>query len=819
MPFSSSRVIALLILLTAVTRAGAVGRTLPPTTAELLVDLARDHALRQRGQQTPTDVAQVRTLLKAALRLDPKQTDAYVWLYEFAELDGDKAEAARLLTALLEADPTHQGAFARWLLAGARAQQTVEQRAQWLQAVAATSRPPALAAMVHVELARLALERADVPAARQALQRARELEPADLDAAVLGVQVLDSDTPPPQRLAAYLHWLQLSPLSIEAAAGTAAILDEYGLATEAGRFFDHAVDMQFRTAPGESLPAEVLLARSRNLHARGQTRAAIDAAVQAVTADPAIAAEAGIYIYYLQERDLPGSGDSVRTQLAQRFAAIREPNDFSVNEVAQAAWFYLTIDAQPDRALRLARAAADRAPGAPFVQRVLGWAQAVNQHDEEASALLTPLATRDAYAAYMLARLKLATGDSAAARGIIAMLQPRPVSGPAADWLAALESEQPLPALGQPLMLPATRPAAPPAAPTSAPASQPATAPVSQPASPAAQELQKVLATFDARALTLPGEAARYVEATVALEDRSLAVGESWWAVFTLTNRAPFPITLGADGMIAPTFVLSFSAEGDRKREFPALMTVDVDRVRVLHPGESVSTRRTLDIGPLRVVARETPQQMQRITLRALLDGMQADDGTWQPAPGGQILRPVYFNRIPASTSRDALTGLFNALSGGPPVEQVRAIEVAAELISERQRADLKRLEYRPEAVPADRLEAALVTLLASDSWELRVRTLDALQIMGLSRRVLSTAEPCLEHPHWLVRLMAVRLLARQGSAFAERAASVARNDTDELVRDFAQHYVAKWQAAKRLPPSASSDNPTTSAPADAPPR
>ncbi len=815
MPVLLRRIVALLVSTAAVATAGAVGRTLPPTTAELLVNLARDYALRQHGRQTAADVAHVRALLEAALRLDPKQTDAYVWLYEFAELNGDKAETARLLNALLEADPTHQGAFARWLIAGARAQQTVEDRAKWLEAVAATSRPPALEAMVHVELARLALERTDVPEARRALQRAQELEPANLDAAVLAVQVLPADATAAQRLKAHLHWLALSPLSVEAAAGVAAILDDSGLSTEAGEFFDYTLEMQTRANPGQPLPAELLLARARNLEARGQLQPAVDAAVQAVTTDPTIAAEAGMYICYLQERIAPGAGEAVRTQLTQRFAAIREPNDFSVNEVAQAAWFYLTLDAQPDRALRLARAAAARASSAPFVQRVLGWALAANQRNEEALAALTPLATRDPYAAYMLARLRLVDGDKTAARDAIAQLRIRPASGPAAGLLDSLETGQDLPPLGKLLPGAATQPA-------SRPATQPSatSAPASQPARAADPDVRNVLASFDARVLDFTRNPAQYLEATIELADRSLAVGEPWWAVFTLTNRAAFPITLGVDGMVAPTFVLSFATEGDRKREFPALMTVDVDRVRVLHPGESVQKRCTLDVGPLRVVSRDTPQQLQRITLNALLDGAQNADGTWQPAPSGQTLRPVYFNRIPAGTGRDALGSLFNALSSAPPVEQVRAIEVAAELISERQRADLKRLEYRPEAVPIDRLEAALTALLGSDSWELRARTLDALQVMGLSRRVLAAADACLDHPHWLVRMLAVRLLARQGSAFADRAAGIARNDEDELVRAFAQSYLGKWQAAKlAAPEEPTSDNQTATAPADIPPR
>lgn len=90
-------------VLTCATTAAAAGREAPLTTAALLVDLARDHALQQQGRQTPADVQHVRALLRAALRLDASLVPAYGWLCELAILDGDQAEATRLLEGLLAA--------------------------------------------------------------------------------------------------------------------------------------------------------------------------------------------------------------------------------------------------------------------------------------------------------------------------------------------------------------------------------------------------------------------------------------------------------------------------------------------------------------------------------------------------------------------------------------------------------------------------------------------------------------------------------------------------------------------------------------------
>lgn len=300
-----------------------------------------------------------------------------------------------------------------------------------------------------------------------------------------------------------------------------------------------------------------------------------------------------------------------------------------------------------------------------------------------------------------------------------------------------------------------------------------------------------MLASFNAEVLRFSQSPAEFLEARVTLDNRSLTPGEPWWATFTLANRGPFAITLGPDAMVNPVFLLSFALEGDRQRTYPALLTVGVDAVRVLYPGQSVSMRRTIDVGPLRQVIRQTPQQLQRVTLQAILDAQRGADGQWRPAPGGQTLRPEYFNRLPFSTGRESLAALFNALAGEGDAARVLALEIVAELLGEQQRAAYTKLAYTPSPVPVDRLRAALLDALGAEAWELRARALDGLQVAGLDRGLADAVERCLAHPHWLVRTMAVRLLARQGAAFADQAAQLARDDPDPTVRAIAQSYAA----------------------------
>jgi hypothetical protein len=246
--------------------------------------------------------------------------------------------------------------------------------------------------------------------------------------------------------------------------------------------------------------------------------------------------------------------------------------------------------------------------------------------------------------------------------------------------------------------------------------------------------------------------------------------------------------------------MLSFHVEGDRVRNYPCLLTINMDRARVIHPDETLTLRRTIDIGPLRRVSRGTPQQLQRVSVSVIVDPVQDPNGQWRPAATGQQLRPAYFSRLPAHVGPTDMAAAFAAVNGELDSDRFRALELLAELLGERQRAALDKLSYKPEPVPADRIYQALLTALRSESWEVRARALEALQVVGLDGQMLSAVQACLKHDHWCVRLMALRLIARQGSAASAAVKQIADDDMDDLVSDLAKSYVQMWEAAATQP-------------------
>jgi tetratricopeptide (TPR) repeat protein len=737
-----------------------------------MVDLARDHGLRCRGKQTAADVLHVKVLLRAALRLDPHQSQACVWLYELTSLGDQPAEAREVLARLVAAAPANTIAFANWLEAGSRSVQTIEQRRNWLEELLDGQPELANRALVHTRLANLALQQANPERARRHLDDAMQLWPECPDAVTLGLELMTPEAALADRLTAVLRALRANPVRAELAWEAGLLLDESGFASEALTFYEHALGVHEAASIGTPLSSQRLLQLSRNALARGQADEALRYAQQAAQTEVAAqdTYEARFYLFWLMGElgTSPAVLDRIKTSLEAKFAAIENPAESPVGIVSQAAWFYCVFDEQPERALALAREAAERAPGDVFVTRVLGWAQALNQQLEAARDTLTPIAKADPYAAYRLALLLRDAGDADAPARLVSELAYIPPVGRA----RALLDELRVPVV------------------------------TSQPAERRFPELARILAGFDRAVLEFYKDPARFLEADIKIDDSSPAPGEPWWVVCSLANRGGFPITLGPNWMVNPVFLLSFRVEGDRERDYPSLLTVALEQAQVIRPGETVRVRRTIDIGPLRRLSRQTPQHLQTVYVTAVLDPAQTADGQWRASITGQQLRPVSFVRLPADTGPEAWHARFSALKGGATRAQFQALEVMAELLGEHQRARIKPLAYRPNAIPVERVRLGLLNALESESWETRVRALDALQVAGLGQRCFAAVQQCLEHPHALVRLMAVRLLARQGQAFSATARRIAAEDEDELVRDMARSYVQRWSTPATEPGS-----------------
>lgn len=816
----------------------------PRTTPELLVDVARGYALDHREEYTAADVQIVRAWLEAALKLEPSRSDAAVLLFELQSLTGDEAGAAATLAAIAQRDPTNEMAFARWVESTLPTLQTHEKRRTWLEGQLKSGRSSNSLALVRCRLAELALERLDEAEARSQLAAALAVAPDFPMAAELSVRLIPADAGPDERVRLALQYLRTHPGNIDAAWTTGDALQSAGFFHDAGYFYAHA--QRLEAAQVGVLSADRFFRLSLNALGRREFADATTFA-QAALIDASGGFQAALYLAWLLDRS-PGDPRtaSLRRRMAMDAAQIVDPEAWQPAVVAEVAWYYCTYDIQPQRALLLAESAAARLPSDRFALRVLAFALALNSRTDDAIPKLKALAAEDPFSAAKLAELLRAAGRDAEADAILSDLRSVPLVGPANEALrkagyrfadAAAEPPAPASLTVPPVTQPATdepvgadsappildpAPASSQAAADSQPAalstlpveSQPSlpvsiekaianlTAPAPVGAAPAMRhsaekhpEIAALLAGFDRGVLEFDRDPRRLVQFTITYDRAMYSPAEPWWITIKLRNTAPFPITLGPDGLVNPLVLLSFRTEGDKPRSLPHLMQIALDRWRWLAPGAEVSIRQTLDIGPLRRISDRTPQQSLRVVASAILDPVMTQAG-WRPGPGGQAVEPGAFVRLPVETGGPALHAIFTALSGDSAPAHIAALDVLCLLLAESQQARLGRLEYTPQPIPEERIRQAIHAALLSETWETRVRAMDSLQPAGIDAPTAALVKANLEHPHWLVRMMALRLLARQGQSLLPVAEKIAQTDAEPIVRALAAGYVARWTPA-----------------------
>lgn len=743
--------LALLAAILAV--APADGQPLPPvrSTSEAMVDLARDFALRRGSAPSAHDATHVRLLLEAGARLDPRNAEAQRWLFELATLRGETDAARTALQALIAIEPDNETALARWLEIGSQGQ-TAEDRASWLRAEVKNLRGDRMRAIGAMRLAEVAMEQLDLNAAREALRAAAALRPQSPQVAAMQWQLAPADADAATRFAMALAAFERNPTRPHFAWAVGVMLDDSGFHDEAHTYFSHALAL----APELSGPSERLVL-AENALKRGDFRET-ERLVRAV-ASGGDAPDLWMFAHWLlTKQGLRREADTVRRALAGRFSTAAAP-DASAGLIAQAAWFYCEIEPNPEVALTLAQRAVALAPEDVIAQRALGWGQALSGDVESARQTLAAIADRDAWAAVKLAQLQRESGDAPAAEQTLADLKTPPLAGPAHEALLALDADRFKPTPGR----------------------------IRHP------EMAALLDKIDPRIFPAALRPADLVTARVDLDDRDPDIAQPWRATFTLTNAAPYEAPLGPDGVINPTFLLSFSLSGEKAREYEHVLSVTYDKTQTIAPGETVSVTTTIDVGAHARACALTPQQIQHVTLTALLDPAQDAEGAWL----GHKVPLLRFTRTPAPVGAEAWAARFASLRGVDLIAQIRAVEEIARLLGESQRAARGKLGYATTPVPSEAAEQALLLALRHGDWELRARTLLAMRYAGLTAPLAAEVERALSDSHWLPRMLALRLLARQGPAFGEVAARVAQEDADALVRGFAAMIVETLSRAE----------------------
>jgi tetratricopeptide (TPR) repeat protein len=757
----------------------------PPSEslARSIAETALDFGLNLTGPPTTAQRDYLAVMFDAALRLDPKLPMGLRAKFELARMSDDPQAMTQAIEAWFNALPDHAGLADRWIDLKYEDWHTSEERERGLLKLVAN---PTLAdyvkGLAYVRMAQLAAERVDDDRCTECLDRAFSFMSDHPDAVMARFNRLSPEMPANERLKAALHLLSLNPVHVEAAWEAALALQDVGLAERAAPFFDHARQVYRIVRPSALIPAAYHVHLAENYLARGRLPAAIASLRAALSLDPRQVDTAFLLMWSLEEAELLGAVEQLSTTLAERFARIHDPARWPVEEVLHAAWYHILIDPQPERALMLAKSAQQRVPQDVRATRILGFAQAAGGDLELATQTLSKIAQRDIYAGVWLAEQALQANDLKAA----------------GRWFEPFEQRYPVGELGQrvnalrsvlaPPPPPETKPE-----PVTADPNQPASADaeaVSQSVEPLLTKTQQaaieILAKFNMDRLRFYQDPGAFITFNVRFADPTRAPSEPWWVEITISNRSEAAFAIGPDGAFNPIVSLSVELTTDVLQSFPNLRTVTFDESHLLPPGETLRRWLRLDIGPLHSLLRRNPRSLIRVGLASVLDPTEDAGGGWVPGFTGQQLAPVYLSRAPFVPSTESIDLLIRQLQSDDRASQILALSQMAALLGEQQRARMNPNSPQPPPIPTDRLATAIRGALEADQAELRAAALLALDACGLDSYLFEAVQRCEDHGQWVVRMLALRVLARQGEAAVGRLRTIASDDADSIVRRMA---------------------------------
>lgn len=776
---------------------GRTGRPPSESLARSIAETALDFGLNLTGPPTAAQRDYLTVMFDAAVRLDPNLPMGLRAKFELARMSDDPQAMTKAIEDWFKALPAHAGLAARWIDLKYEDWHTSEERERGLlKLVANPSLAEYVKGLAYVRMAQLAAERVDDQRCTECLDRALSFMPDHPDAVMARFNRLNPKMPANERLKVALHLLSLNPVHVEAAWEAALALQDVGLAEQAAPYFDHARQVYRIVRPSALIPATYHVHLGENYLARGRLSDAIASLRSALSVDPRQVDTAFLLMWSLEQAELHGAVEQLRTTLAERFARIHDPKRWPVEELLHAAWYHILVDPQPERALMLAESAHERDPQDARVTRMMGFAQAAGGDLELATRTLGKVAKDDIYASVWLAEQALQANDLEAARRWIEPFQQRYPVGELGQRLTAIRTA----------LAPPPEPEAQPE-PTQADPNQPAPAdaePDAQPAEPLLNEIQQsameILAKFNMDRLQFHKDPSKFITFNVRFADPTRAPSEPWWVEITICNHSDAAFAIGPDGAFNPIVSLSVELTTDVLQSFPNLRTVTFDETRLLGPNQTLSRWLRLDIGPLRSLLRRNPRSLIRVGLTSVLDPAEDASGDWVPGFTGQKLDPVYLSRAPFVPSTESIDLLIRQVQSDDRSSQNLALSQMAALLGEQQRARMNPDTMQPPPIPIDRLATAIRGALESDQAELRAAALLALDACGLDAYLFEGVRRCEEHEQWAVRMLALRVLARQGEAASSRLRSVASDDADSSVRRMAA--ALHRQIAEKVSPS-----------------
>ncbi len=756
---------AIVAVLTLASRAWA---SPPDAAGQWLVDRARTYGLSVGKTPSSGHVELMLVWLRAAARLSPDLADAYLGQHDLLVILGREDDAIVALEKYCACDPGDHIKALDLIARGFSRRQTIEDRIKFCETgLGGSAPPPSVASELHRLLARCFMAQGDLAAARLRAQASMEAYPFNFASRQMTLELFGDEATPEMQVSYLLASVSARPAQWSTMRSLAQLLDSLSLHEQAATWYFRAFEALGRDNTDATLPTAAYTDAARNARDGGQYELGMQLCRAALDTDPD-SYDARTLLIDLARR---GGQDELAAEetakLRDRLAGIEQ--DVRVSRDAlranQIAWFHIETDVDIDKALEFAELAVAAAPDEWAIQHTYGLALVNVERWPEAQATLGPLITRtplDQWAAWGLAQALIGLGDREAAVQMLRDGEQVRRSGPGYERIVDSLKQlglTPLPPPDQSAVLAA-------------------------------------LEGFNTEVLRFPTDPGKYLQLSAEPVDARPDVGEPWRCRFRLVNSGPFPITIGPELMVEGQLLVS--AEIDVPGIAPAAgyLPISIAHRPLLNPGEHLEVVQTLGVGPLAKAGTLMPQRDLVATFTVMLDPREEAAGAWSSKHGSALTTTTRLTRRKLDYSPAGAKALSGELHSRTPESRARAYECVAALLAERLLSMRGALDYQPVRVDKQSLTAVLMAGLNDADPLVRARTVDSLPLLAWKNEHAAAVGPLLADPDWLVRMMAVDLLAtQQGGVFSPVAGRLAEQDPDPLVRDLARLQLNRLQA------------------------
>ena len=532
-----------------------------------LVDRARTYGLTTQNP-TLVDGEFMLIWLEAASRLSPNYPDSYLWQYDIHRRMNHPEASLKALEAYCNLVPENTVARLDQIALAYDSLQTAESRMAYCrEQLDAADLPPIISSDLHLRMAALYQQSCDDDNAYQEALQAAKLNPLNLAASMMALDLGKDSDKPVERIRLMLSRIAANPARGDSLYTLAQYLDQLGMHREAIPLYQESIDDFRRRNPDLQPPDSVILDLARSYCDAKDYEKALSVCESLLAVNPDSLPASMLIIRIARSGGNTEAEKQAIEKTAKTISAL-EPearNRRLPMPLGAMAWFYTEYQPDPSRAVSLAREAYALAPGDPEITCILGLALVANNQAEEAANLLEPLSAANAAAAVGLARAKLVLGYRDAAIDLLRKAEKTRCSGLAYEYAVSI-----LDSLGE-----------------------------SPAATPDRSDVRQVLSGFNANLYDFDDHPEKALKFQAGFYQKQFIYGDPMECAFRITNISDYSVTLGPDAMLNPEVLVSVHISGGAQVQFDGYLSVSLYQRHVLKPGESVTVSQSLAVGPL----------------------------------------------------------------------------------------------------------------------------------------------------------------------------------------------------------------------------